>query len=66
MVCELLQRGGGQAEGGERGGRKGVVGLLQGGELVGRESRHGGKQEADVVRVLEGRFLAPNRPAAQR
>lgn len=68
VVCELLQRGGVEAERGERGGRQGAVvaGLLQGGELVGREACQGGEQEADVVHVLQSCFLAPNWPAAQR
>jgi len=66
VVRELLQRRGVEAERRERGGRKGVAGLLQRGQLVGRESRQGGKQEADVVHVLQSRFLAPNRPATKR
>lgn len=68
MVCELLQRGGVEAEGRERRRRHGVVvaGLLQRRQLVGGEARHGGEEEADAVHVLQGGFLAAHRPAAQR
>lgn len=68
MVCELLQRGGVEAEGRKGRRRQGVVvaGLLQRRQLVGGEARHGGEEEADAVHVLQGGFLAAHRPAAQR
>lgn len=68
VVCELLQRGGVEAEGREGRRRQGVVvaGLLQRRQLVGGEARHGGEEEADAVHVLQGGFLAVRRPAAQR
>lgn len=48
VVCELLQRGGVEAERWKSGGRQDAVilCLLQGGELFGREAYEGGEQEA--------------------